>query len=130
MARKNGAAIIADPAVGLEALTHTQATFTHRDLAMFAHRHSDGKEQFDRALAAIRHLESLLALGRVGRGAERFTTRCILSAVESFFLSAVLFAISRHHSFSILFLVRSFSSSFSLSLLLFFCSYLLTSDLL
>src|SRR3546814_17438853 len=46
IARKNGAAIIADPAVGLEALTHTQATFTHRDLAMFAHRHSDGKEQF------------------------------------------------------------------------------------
>src|SRR3546814_1567890 len=82
MARKNGAAIIADPAVGLEALTHTQATFTHRDLAMFAHRHSDGKEQFDRALAAMRHHESVLALGRDGRGAERFTTRSMMRSEE------------------------------------------------
>jgi hypothetical protein len=37
------------PAVALDAITHQQATFTPRDLAMFVHRHSDGKEQFDLA---------------------------------------------------------------------------------
>ena len=36
IARDNGAAIIADPSVGLETLTRQQATFTVRDLAMLA----------------------------------------------------------------------------------------------
>jgi hypothetical protein len=43
IARSNGAQILADPEVGLAALTRQQATFTHRDLAKFAHRHSDGQ---------------------------------------------------------------------------------------
>src|SRR3546814_14320373 len=64
IARKNGAAIIADPAGGLEALTHTQANITHRDLAMFEHRPSEGKEQFTRALAPLRPNESVHAFGR------------------------------------------------------------------
>lgn len=83
IARSNGAAILARPEVGLEALTSTQATFTLRDLAMFAHRHSDGKAQFDAVLAAMRASDSLLALGRDGRGQERFTTTSMLSAEEA-----------------------------------------------
>ncbi len=47
IARDNGERIIADPEVALDAITRKQATFTKRDLAMFVHRHSDGKEQFD-----------------------------------------------------------------------------------
>jgi len=82
-ARANGATIIADPATGLNALTLQQATFTVRDLAMFAHRHSDGQEQFNHVLAAMRGHESVLALGRDGRGAERFTTVSMLSAEEA-----------------------------------------------
>src|ERR1700758_4268978 len=42
IARGNGARIIADPALGLDAITHQQSTFTHRDMAKFVHRHSDG----------------------------------------------------------------------------------------
>src|SRR5262249_38071440 len=42
IARGNGARIIANPALALEAITHQQSTFTRRDMAMFAHRHSDG----------------------------------------------------------------------------------------
>ena len=47
IARKNGERIIATPAIGLDAITQQQSTFTRRDMAMFAHRHSDGIEQFN-----------------------------------------------------------------------------------
>lgn len=100
IARANGAAIIENPSVGLEALTRNQATFTHRDLAMFAHRHSDGLEQFDAVLSSMRHHESVLALGRDGRGAERFTTRSMLSAEETLVRDAGRLAGSRHHAVS------------------------------
>src|SRR6201993_3928101 len=40
IARGNGARIIADPSLGLDSITVQQSTFTHRDLAKFAHRHS------------------------------------------------------------------------------------------
>ena len=55
IARSNGEKIIADPRIALDAITRTQATFTTRDLAMFVHRHSDDKEQFDRAMSAVRN---------------------------------------------------------------------------
>jgi len=48
MARGNGMRIIADPSVALDAITHQQSTFTQRDIAKFAHRHSDGPEQFNK----------------------------------------------------------------------------------
>ncbi len=53
IARANGMRIIADPSVALDAITRQQATFTHRDLAMFAHRHSDGLEQFNAVMGAV-----------------------------------------------------------------------------
>lgn len=95
-ARANGATIIADPATGLNALTRQQATFTVRDLAMFAHRHSDGQEQFNHVLAAMRSHESVLALGRDGRGAGRFTTVSMLSAEEALVRNAASLASSKH----------------------------------
>lgn len=96
IARSNGAAIIVDPAAGLDALTRTQATFTMGDLAMFAHRHSDDKDQFDAVLAAMRNHDSVRTLGRDGRGAERFTTAAILSAEEALVRNAVALASSSH----------------------------------
>ena len=42
--RGNGARIIADPSSALDAITDQQSTFTHCDMAKFAHRHSDGIE--------------------------------------------------------------------------------------
>lgn len=98
IARDNGAAIIADPRIGLETLTRQQATFTVRGLAMFAHRHSDGQEQFNRVLASMRHHESVLALGRDGTGAERFTTTSIMSAEEVLVRDAERLAVSRSHA--------------------------------
>ncbi|MBU0877373.1 MAG: Ti-type conjugative transfer relaxase TraA, partial [Alphaproteobacteria bacterium] len=75
IARSNGEKIIANPGLALDAITRTQATFTTRDLAMFAHRHSDGKDQFDQVMAAVRSSPELVALGKDGRGEDRFTSR-------------------------------------------------------
>lgn len=75
IARLNGEKIIADPRIALDGITHSQATFTKRDLAMFVHRHSDGKDQFDLAMAAVQGSPDMVALGRDGKGDERFTSR-------------------------------------------------------
>lgn len=75
IARDNGERIIANPNIALDAITKQQATFTHRDLAMFVHRHSDGKDQFDLALSGVQSSPNLVALGIDGRGSERFTSR-------------------------------------------------------
>ncbi|MBW8840659.1 MAG: Ti-type conjugative transfer relaxase TraA [Sphingomonadales bacterium] len=75
IARANGEKIIADPEIALDAITRNQATFTRRDFAMFAHRHSDGLEQFERVKAAVNASPELVRLGRDGRGEWRFTSR-------------------------------------------------------
>ncbi len=82
IARDNGTTIIASPEIALDAITRTQATFTTRDLAAFAFRHSDGKEQFDQVMSVVRASPELVALGRDGRGDERFTSRDMI-AVEA-----------------------------------------------
>ena len=75
IARENGTRIIGDPHIALDGITRQQSTFTTRDLAMFVHRHSDGKEQFDQVMAAVRASPELVALGKDGRDQERFTSR-------------------------------------------------------
>lgn len=82
IARANGERIIANPNIALDAITHQQATFTNRDLAMFAHRHSDGKEQFDSVMSAVRASPDLIALGKDGRGEDRFTSREMLETEQ------------------------------------------------
>ena len=79
IARENGTKIIGDPRIALDGITRQQSTFTTRDLAMFVHRHSDGKEQFDRVMAAVRASPELVALGKDGRGQERFTSRDMIA---------------------------------------------------
>ncbi|OYX65693.1 MAG: Ti-type conjugative transfer relaxase TraA [Sphingomonadales bacterium 32-64-17] len=75
VARRNGERLIAEPRVALDAITHHQATFTRRDMAMFVHRHTDGKEQFDAVMSVVRASPDLVALGKDGRGEDRFTSR-------------------------------------------------------
>ncbi|MFC6623778.1 Ti-type conjugative transfer relaxase TraA [Novosphingobium panipatense] len=82
IARENGEKIIAKPEIALDAITRQQATFTTRDLAMFVHRHSDGKEQFDQAMSAVRSSPELVALGKDGRDQERFTSREMIAVEE------------------------------------------------
>jgi hypothetical protein len=80
LARGNGARIIADPSMALDAITQKQSTFTGRDMARFAHRHSDGIEQFNEVMGAIGSASDLIELGKDGRGEDRFTTRQMIEA--------------------------------------------------
>lgn len=82
IAARNGSRLLANPSLALDAITRQQATFTNRDLAMFVHRHSDGKEQFDRIMAAVKAAPELVALGKDGRGEQRFTSRAMLETEQ------------------------------------------------
>ena len=82
IARSNGDKILANPGIALDAITHRQATFTTRDLAMFVHRHSDGKEQFDAVMSAVKASPELVALGKDGRGEDRFTSKSMIETEQ------------------------------------------------
>ena len=100
IARANGERIIADPRIALDAITKQQATFTRRDLAMFLHRHSDGKEQFDRAMSAVQASPELVALGQDGRGQDRFTSREMIAVEDCLHRASALMAERRAHRVS------------------------------
>lgn len=97
IARANGDKIIADPAIALNAITHSQATFTMRDLAQFAFRHSDGKDQFDSVMGSVRGSPELVALGKDDKDQERFTSRDMIAVEERLGLSASMLATSERH---------------------------------
>jgi Ti-type conjugative transfer relaxase TraA len=92
IARNNGARIIANPSIALDAITHQQSTFTHREMAVFAHRHSDGIDQFNAVMGAMRSAPNLVELGRDGRGEDRFTTRDMIEAEQRLHRAAELMA--------------------------------------
>jgi Ti-type conjugative transfer relaxase TraA len=97
IARGNGARIIADPSVALDAITHQQSTFTQRDLAKFAHRHSDGLDQFNEVMRAMRSAPDLVELGKDGRGEDRFATREMIEAEQRLHRTAELMAERERH---------------------------------
>src|SRR5579872_5842452 len=98
IARNNGARIIADPSVAFDAITHQQSTFTRREMAMFAHRHSDGIEQFNEVMGAMRGAPDLVELGADGRGEDRFTTREMIEAEQRLHCATELMAETERHS--------------------------------
>ena len=97
IARNNGARIIADPSLGLDAITHQQSTFTRRDMARFAHRHSDGIDQFNEVMGAMRGAPDLVELGKDARGEDRFTTREMIEAERRLHHAAELMAERERH---------------------------------
>ena len=97
IARGNGARIIADPSLGLDAITHQQSTFTRRDMAKFAHRHSDGIDQFNAVMGAMRSAPDLVELGKDARGEDRFTTRDMIEAERRLHHAAELMAERERH---------------------------------
>jgi Ti-type conjugative transfer relaxase TraA len=97
IARGNGARIIADPSLAWDAVTYQQSTFTRRDIARFAHRHSDGLEQFNAVLGAIRGAPDLVELGKDARGEDRFTTRQMIEAEQRLHHAAELMAERERH---------------------------------
>jgi Ti-type conjugative transfer relaxase TraA len=97
IARNNGERIIADPSVALDAITHQQSTFTQRDMAKFAHRHSDGIDQFNEVMGAMRNAPNLVELGKDARGEDRFTTREMIEAEQRLHRAAKLMAERERH---------------------------------
>ena len=97
IARNNGARIIAAPSIALDAITQQQSTFTRRDMAKFAHRHSDGIDQFNEVMGAMRGSPDLIELGKDGRGEDRFTTRGMIEAEQRLHRAAELMAEREHH---------------------------------
>src|ERR1700751_174436 len=92
IARGNGARIIADPSAALDAITQQQSTFTHRDMAKLAHRHSDGIDQFNEIMGAIRSAPNLVELGTGAQDEDRFTTREMIKAEQRLHRAAELIA--------------------------------------
>ena len=80
IAAENGRRILEKPARALRALTHTQPTFTERDLAKFLHGRTHGAEQFQAAYLKTTTAPELVPLGTDDRGRTRFTTREMLAA--------------------------------------------------
>ena len=76
---------------------HQQATFTRRDLVMFTHRHSDGKQQFDWAMSAVRASPNLVELGKDGRGENRFTSRDMIETEQRLQRASELMAERERH---------------------------------
>ncbi len=98
IARSNGERIIADPSIALVAITQQQSTFTRRDMAKFAHRHSDGIDQFNEVMGALRHAPGLVDLGKDGRGEDRFTTRSMIATEQRLHHAAGLMAERNSHA--------------------------------
>jgi Ti-type conjugative transfer relaxase TraA len=98
IARSNGEKIIADPNIALSAITHQQATFTTRDLAMFAHRHSADKEQFDAVMSAVKNAPELIALGKDGKGHDRFTSREMIETEQRLERATIRLEARRSHA--------------------------------
>ncbi|MGJ5180702.1 Ti-type conjugative transfer relaxase TraA [Bradyrhizobium oligotrophicum] len=97
IARNNGARIIADPTLGLDAITQQQSTFTRRDLAKFAHRHSDGLDQFNQVVGAMQRAPDLVEVGEDARGEDRFTTRGMIEAEQRLHRAAERMADRERH---------------------------------
>jgi Ti-type conjugative transfer relaxase TraA len=97
IARSNGERIIANPGLGLDAITHQQSTFAQHDMARFAHRHSDGIDQFNEVMGAMRSAPDLVELGKDARGEDRFTTRAMIEAEQRVHRAAELMAERERH---------------------------------
>jgi Ti-type conjugative transfer relaxase TraA len=75
IAGANGVQIIAEPTIALKALSHTNATFSHHDIAKFLHTRTENAEQFETAYLKVTASPDIVPLGTDDLGRQRFTTR-------------------------------------------------------
>jgi len=88
IARRNGARILADPALALAALTRQQSTFTRRDLARFVSAHTADATQFDAVMAKVEASTEFVRVGKDGRGRDRFSTKEMITIERRMVASA------------------------------------------
>ena len=90
--------IIAEPTIALKALSHTNATFTHHDVAKFLHTRTENAAQFQQAYLKVTTSSELLPLGLDEQGRQRFTSRDMLTAERSMLQTAdELAQRAKHH---------------------------------
>jgi Ti-type conjugative transfer relaxase TraA len=83
IAEANGTQIIAEPTIALKALSHSNATFTHHDIAKFLHTRTHDAEQFQTAYLKVTTSAELVPLGLDEAGRQRFTTREMFETEQS-----------------------------------------------
>ena len=79
----NGKEIIADPTIALKALSHSNATFSHQDIARFLNTRTQDAEQFQAAYLKVTTSPELVPLGTDDLGRQRFTTRDMFNLERS-----------------------------------------------
>jgi ATP-dependent exoDNAse (exonuclease V) alpha subunit len=79
IAAENGRRILEIPGRALRAITHTQSTFTERDIAKYLHGRTAGAEQFQAAYLKVTTSSELVPLGFDDRGRSRFTTKQLVA---------------------------------------------------
>jgi len=97
IAGANGVQIIAEPTIALKALSHTNATFSHHDIAKFLHTRTENAEQFQAAYLKVTTAPELVALGSDDLGRQRFTTRDMFNLERSLMNNADALAHRAHH---------------------------------
>ena len=100
IAAENGQRIIQDPNVALTAMTHSQATFTERDIARYLHTHTDGAEQFQSAYLKVTTSAELVTLGVDDRGRTRFSTQEMVNLERGMLERAERLAAGLEHTVS------------------------------
>ena len=79
LAKRNGERLLADPTIGLYALTQQQSTFTHQDMARLVNRQSVDSAQFQAVYQAMTAHPELVKLGVDDQGRDRYTTQTMLT---------------------------------------------------
>jgi Ti-type conjugative transfer relaxase TraA len=94
----NGKEIIADPTIALKALSHSNATFSHQDIARFLNTRTQDAEQFQTALLKVTTSPDLVPLGTDDLGRQRFTTREMFNLERSLLNNADALAHRANHA--------------------------------
>jgi Ti-type conjugative transfer relaxase TraA len=93
----NGKEIIADPTIALKALSHSNATFSHQDIARFLNTRTQDAEQFQTAYLKVTASPDLVPLGTDDLGKQRFTTREMFNLERSLLNNADTLAHRANH---------------------------------
>jgi Ti-type conjugative transfer relaxase TraA len=101
IAAENGRRILEDPSLALRGLTHTQATFTERDIAKYLYTRTDGAEQFQAAYLKVTTSAELVRLGADERGQTRLTTQEMVGIERGMLERAERLAVTRLHTVSV-----------------------------
>jgi Ti-type conjugative transfer relaxase TraA len=100
IASENGARLIANPEIAIDAITREQSTFTIRDLGRFIDRHSYGKEQFDEIWHKVLASPELVELGEDDRGWDRYTSREMVETERRLYRASDELSLRAVHSVS------------------------------